>query len=166
MHDDIVALFRRLTNGVYIVGVAHGIERNAFTAAWVMQVSFRPLLLALGISPEHASYPLLRDGGSFTINVLHTGQLELARQFGTRSGREVNKLAGVTWRPGRGSAPILTQALAYFDCQVVSSLPTGDHETVIGHVVEGAVLASGAMPMGYNETGDMDGSSALYPSHL
>ena len=45
MKRSIAALFQRLTQGVYAVGVAHGAVRNAFTAAWVMQVSFDPLLL-------------------------------------------------------------------------------------------------------------------------
>jgi len=52
------ALFKRLTQGVYVVGVAHGEKRNAFTAAWIMQVSFDPLLLALSINPQHSSYQL------------------------------------------------------------------------------------------------------------
>jgi hypothetical protein len=33
MSDTIGALFQRLTQGVYVVGVAHGEVRNAFTAA-------------------------------------------------------------------------------------------------------------------------------------
>ena len=55
MTSSIAALFRTLTQGVYVIGVAHGEERNAFTAAWVMQVSFDPLLLALSINPGHSS---------------------------------------------------------------------------------------------------------------
>jgi hypothetical protein len=45
MSGSIAALFQRLTQGVYIVGVAHGEVRNAFTAAWVMQVSYDPASL-------------------------------------------------------------------------------------------------------------------------
>jgi flavin reductase (DIM6/NTAB) family NADH-FMN oxidoreductase RutF len=80
MSGSIAALFQRLTQGVYVVGVAHGEVRNAFTAAWVMQVSFDPLLLALSINPHHSSYGLLRDGRAFSVNVLKKGQLELAAQ--------------------------------------------------------------------------------------
>jgi flavin reductase (DIM6/NTAB) family NADH-FMN oxidoreductase RutF len=68
--------------GVYVVGVAHGEVRNAFTAAWVMQVSFDPLLLALGINPHHSSYRLLNEGRAFSVNVLKKGQLDLAEHFG------------------------------------------------------------------------------------
>jgi flavin reductase (DIM6/NTAB) family NADH-FMN oxidoreductase RutF len=63
-------LFKRLTQGVYVIGVAHGEVRNAFTAAWVMQVSFDPLLLALSINPQHSSYRLLKEGRTFSVNVL------------------------------------------------------------------------------------------------
>ena len=62
MSGSVAALFQRLTQGVYVVGGAHGEVRNAFTAAWVMQLSFDPLLLALSINPHHSSYGLLRDG--------------------------------------------------------------------------------------------------------
>ena len=55
MSDTPLDLFRRLTNGLYVVGVAHGDRRDAFTAAWITQVSFQPLLLALSINPTHAS---------------------------------------------------------------------------------------------------------------
>jgi flavin reductase (DIM6/NTAB) family NADH-FMN oxidoreductase RutF len=57
--SEIHALFRRLSSGVYVIGVADGERRDAFTAAWVMQVSYDPLLLALSINPNHASYPIL-----------------------------------------------------------------------------------------------------------
>ena len=77
MSGSVAALFQRLTQGVYVVGVAHGEVRNAFTAAWVMQVSFDPLLLALSINPHHSSYGLLRDGRAFSVNVLKKSQLEL-----------------------------------------------------------------------------------------
>ena len=55
MSGSIAALFRRLTQGVYVVGVASGETRDAFTAAWVMQVSYDPLLLALSINANHSS---------------------------------------------------------------------------------------------------------------
>jgi flavin reductase (DIM6/NTAB) family NADH-FMN oxidoreductase RutF len=161
--NEIAALFRRLTLGVYVVGVADGDERDAFTAAWVMQVSFAPLLLALSINPEHASYPLLQAGGGFTVNVLKQGQQDLARRFGTRSGRDENKLAGIRWRPGRTGAPILEEGLAYFDCELSGEMGAGDHDLTLGRVVGGRLLDPDAAPLVYGDTGDMDGSSVLYP---
>ena len=164
--NEITELFRKLTVGVYVVGVAHGEQRDAFTAAWVMQISFEPLLLALSVNPDNASYPLLRAGGGFTVNVLRQGQLESARRFGTQSGRDQDKLAGIGWRRGHKGAPILDDAVAYFDCVLTASMQSGDHELVFGRVIDGRILAPEARPLTYAETGDMDGSSALYPTRF
>jgi flavin reductase (DIM6/NTAB) family NADH-FMN oxidoreductase RutF len=164
--NDIAALFRQLSLGVYVIGVAHEEQRDAFTAAWVMQASFDPLLLALSVNPRNASYPLLHASGAFAVSVLKRGQLELARHFGTPSEREQDKLASVRWRPGRSGAPILDEALAYFDCALMESLQAGDHELVVGRVFEGRILDADAVPMTYAETGDMDGSNALYPTQF
>jgi flavin reductase (DIM6/NTAB) family NADH-FMN oxidoreductase RutF len=131
-----------------------------------MQVSFDPLLLALSINPHNASYQLLQSGGGFTVNVLKETQLEWARGFGTRSGRDTDKLAGIRWRPGRTGAPILEEALGYFDCSLEGRHQAGDHELVLGRVVDGELLAPDALPLAYSATGDMDGSSALYPKRL
>ena len=162
--NEIAALFRQLSSGVYVIGVADDARRNAFTAAWVMQAAFDPLLLVLSINPGHASYPLLKAGKGFTVNVLKEGQLDFARHFGTQSGRDHDKLVGVRWRPGRSGAPILEDALAYFDCLLGDRLPAGDHELILGQVIDGRILAPGAAPLMYAQTGDMDGSSALYPA--
>lgn len=157
-------LFRRLTNGLYVVGVAHGDRRNAFTAAWITQVSFDPLLLALSVNPAGASYPLLHEAGVFTVSVLQGGQLELARHFGTQSGRTVDKLAGQRWQAALGGAPVLLDAAGYLECRVTDSHKAGDHELVVARVVGGRVLAANAMPMRYAETGNLDASAELYPA--
>ena len=159
MSDSIAALFQRLTQGVYVVSVAHGEVRNAFTAAWVMQVSFDPLLLALSINPHHSSYGLLKESQAFSVNVLKKGQLELAAHYGRPAGPD--KLALGQWTMGR-RAPLLLESLAWFECQVVGEHPGGDHVLVLGKVIDGKLLDSKAEPMVYRETGAMDGASALF----
>ena len=164
--NSIEALFRRLSTGVYVVGAAHGDVRNAFTAAWVMQVSYDPLMVAVSINPQHATYPLVRASGALTVNVLKAGQLELARRFGTRSGRDEDKLAGTAWRPGKSGAPVLDEALAYFDCEVAHSVPAGDHDLIVARVIDGRIVDGTVAPMMYAETGELDGSSSLYPARF
>ena len=164
MSGSIVALFQRLTQGVYVVGVAHGQVRNAFTAAWVMQVSYDPLLLALSINPNHSSYSLLKEGLSFSVNVLKKGQLDLADHFGR--SESADKLALTEWTTDRLGLPLLREALAWFECQVVSEHPAGDHVLVLGKVINGKLLDSEAEAMCYRETGTMDGASTLYSEVL
>ncbi|SAK63853.1 flavin reductase domain-containing protein [Caballeronia catudaia] len=162
MTDNMADLFRRLTAGVYVIGVADGDRRNAFTASSIMQVSFRPLLVALSINPTHASYPILNGGRVFTINVLRADQQALAEHFGTQSGRAVDKLSSMQWRAGRTRAPLLIDALACFECQIVLDVEAGDHRLIVGRVVDGAVLAPDAQPLLYAATGNLDQSAELY----
>ncbi len=164
MSGSVSAVFQRLTQGVYVIGVAHGEARNAFTAAWVMQVSYDPLLIALSINPNHSSYLLLKEGRSFSVNVLKKGQLDLADHYG-RPAR-TDKLALTNWTTDQNDLPLLREAAAWFECQVVSEHPAGDHVLVLGKVIHGKLLDSQAEPMCYRETDQMDGASTLYPEFL
>jgi flavin reductase (DIM6/NTAB) family NADH-FMN oxidoreductase RutF len=148
------------SEGVYVVGVAHGELRNAFTAAWVMQVSFDPLRLALSINPYHSSYRLLKEGRAFSINVLKKGQLGLAAHYGGPAGPD--KLALGKWTMGC-RVPLPLESLAWLECQLVGEHPAGDHVLVLGKVIDGKLLDSKAEPMVYRETGAMDGAAALFP---
>jgi flavin reductase (DIM6/NTAB) family NADH-FMN oxidoreductase RutF len=161
VRDAIASLFQRLTAGVYVVGVAHGEVRNAFTAAWVMQASYDPLLLALSINPHHSSYELLKLGGAFSVNVLKKGQLDLAAHFAGPAS--AGKLASIEWTPGRTGVPLLHQALALFECQLTGEHPAGDHVLALGKVIGGRLLDFAAEPLSYRDTGAMDGAAALYP---
>lgn len=159
-----VDLFRRLSNGVYVIGVRHGQQQNAFTAAWLTQVSFEPLLLALSVNPGHASLPLLLGSKAFAVSVLPADGIELAKHFGLQSGRTVDKLAGQRWSPSARGIPVLDDAVAQFDCEFVSQAAAGDHVLVVGRVVAGTLLDAHRTPLRYADTGNLDGSAALFPN--
>jgi flavin reductase (DIM6/NTAB) family NADH-FMN oxidoreductase RutF len=161
MSDSLASLFKSLTTGVYVVGVAHGQLRNAFTAAFVMQASYDPLLLALSINPHHSSYGLLKQGRAFSVNVLKKGQLEVAAHFGGQASAD--KLAAIDWRPGRTGVPLLQQSMAWFECQLAGESPAGDHVIVLGRVIDGRFNDANSEPMVYRDTGTMDGATALFP---
>ncbi len=156
--ENLDNLFKYISHGVYVIGVSDGVHQNAFTAAWVMQVSFKPPLLAISINPEHYSYQLLLASGVCTVNVLGEEQFAIAEHFG-RSDRD--KMTGFQWQVDTTGAPILSTSLAYFDCQVSHYTDAGDHKIVICKVTAAANLHKGH-PILYQQTGDMDGSADLY----
>jgi flavin reductase (DIM6/NTAB) family NADH-FMN oxidoreductase RutF len=156
--ENLDTLFKQISHGVYVIGVSDGTRQNAFTAAWVMQVSFNPPLLAISINPGHYSYQLLQAGGACTVNVLSQGQYAIAEHFG-RSAKD--KMAGFQWQKGATGVPILSESLAYFDCQVSHYTDAGDHKIAVCKVIAAARLNEGR-PLLYNQMGDLDGSSGLY----
>lgn len=158
MIENVAALVKQISHGVYVIGVGAGDRQNAFTAAWVMQVSFDPLLLAISINPKHYSYQLMQESGVCTVNVLGQDQYAIAEHFG-RSAPD--KMAGFQWRKSETGAPVLSESLAYFDCQVSHYADAGDHKIAVCKVVAAATLNQGR-PLLYSQTGDMDGSSGLY----
>lgn len=164
MSQAMAELFRRITLGVYVVGVGARERHNAFTAAWVAPVSFQPLLLVLSINPKHSSYQLLKEGGGFSVNVLRRDQIDLAAHFGGPS--QTDKLAAVDWYPGKTGAPLLEDVLARFECEMTEEYPVGDHVLIVGRVLDGVLLQPEAEPLIYRETGDMDGASMILPDRF
>jgi flavin reductase (DIM6/NTAB) family NADH-FMN oxidoreductase RutF len=158
MLENIEELVKRLSHGVYVIGVTDGTHQNAFTAAWVMQASFKPPLFALSINPEHYSFQLLQVGGVCTINVLAQHQYAIAEHFGHSAN---DKMAGFKWQTDVTGAPIISDSLAYFDCKVSHYAEAGDHIIALCKIVSAGILNQGK-PLLYNQTGDMDGSSELY----
>jgi len=143
----IAELFKRLTYGVYVIGAAHSGRQDAFTAAWVMQVSFDPLLLAVSVNPDNETHALVVAANAFAVSVLTRGQLNVARHFGTVSGRDEDKMRAYEWRAARTGSPVLAEALAFFDCELLDRHRAGDHELLVGRVVEGALLSEAGTPM-------------------
>ena len=164
MSKNLFPLFASLTHGIYVIGVSAMGRKNAFTAAWVMQSSFDPPMLALSINPAHSSYGLLKGGGCFTVSVLGKGQRELALHFGTP--RKEDKLASVSWHEADCAAPVLSSALAWFECRVAGELASGDHVLVLGQVVNGGLLDVEDTPLNYSEFSGFDASSRLLPDQL
>lgn len=159
MSNTIETLCKFISHGVYVIGVNDRKQEHAFTAAWVMQVSFEPLLLAFSINPKHRSYAILQSGEQCTINVLGTTQQDVAAHFGTPG--LLDKMAGFEWQRAKSGAPVLSQALVYFDCVVSHFTPAGDHEIVVCNVLDAQQLNPG-IPLLYRDTDNMDGARELY----
>ena len=122
------------------------------------------LLRLIGI--HHRRLSESEGGGGFVVSVLRQDQIHLAEVFGTSSGRDQDKLAGVPWLPAPSGAPILAQALAWLDCRLHDRFRVGDHEIILGRPVGGKLVEPGAPPLLYPDTGDLDGSRGLYPDSL
>ncbi len=134
-------------NGVFVITARSGDKLNGMTAAWVSQVSFRPRLLSVSIAPQRYTYQLIKEAGFFAINVLGVGQVEIAKHFGFKSGREVNKFAQIDYFLAPKGSPILKDAVAYFECKLVSICEAGDHSLFLGEILSHKILHEGVPPM-------------------
>lgn len=80
---------RKVTCGVYIIGVKAGERTNGMTAAWVTQVSMIPPMICVSINKRHFTAELIDKAGCFSVSVLSEDCYELAVRCGFGSGRDV-----------------------------------------------------------------------------
>ncbi|MFG2140024.1 flavin reductase family protein [Streptomyces sp. NPDC048650] len=94
-------------------------------------VSLDPPLVCFCPAQTSTTWPEISAAGRFAVSLLAADQQALCRQFAVTGG---DKFAGVDWRPGRNGAPLLTAALATVECDLVDTLPGGDHVIALGRV--------------------------------
>ncbi len=145
-------VFSSLVQGVYVVTTRLDDKVNGMTAAWVSQVSFKPLLVMVSIAPPRYSHDLIKGSGIFAINVLASDQTDLGKRFGYKSGRKVDKFAGLDYTTGVTGAPLLPQAYAYLELKLVDTFPAGDHDLFVGEVVAAKILHPEARPLVFTKS--------------
>jgi flavin reductase (DIM6/NTAB) family NADH-FMN oxidoreductase RutF len=144
-------VFTALVHGVYVVTTRVGEKVNGMTAAWACQVSLNPLLVMVSIAPARYSHTLIKESGIFAINVLTSDQAELAKRFGFKSGRKIDKFAGLDYLTAATGAPILPQAYAYLDLHLVHTYAVGDHTLFVGEVKDAKILHPQSRPLVFNK---------------
>ncbi len=146
-------VLRHFPYGLFAVTVMSEGEDHAMTANWVMQAAFAPPMLVVALQNESKSLPMIRDARGFAVNVLASGQRELAERLGRSSRQTPHKLLKVPTRPAPVTgAPILTEGLGWVECRLVATMPAGDHTLVLGEVVEAGVEREG-QPLSLGEPG-------------
>lgn len=140
-------IFTALVHGVYVVTTRLGDRVNGMTAAWVSQVSLKPLLVMASIAPPRYSHDLIMQSGILAINVLTRDQVDLAKRFGFKSGRQVDKFAGLDYLTAATGAPILPQAFAYLDLNLRETFSAGDHTLFVGEVAAAKILHPQSQPL-------------------
>lgn len=120
-------------------GTPRGFTANSFTS-----VSLAPPLLLVCIASAAASLPVFAEATHFAVNVLGDAQRAVSARFASPSP---DKFAGTDWRPGAHGAPLIGDALAWFECARHEMVSAGDHEILIGRVVDFA--AGTGNPLGY-----------------
>ena len=111
---------------------------NPITLGWIMCTSHQPPMLAISVAFERYSYETIRRSNCFTVVFPNETQANEALFFGTRSGKDMDKLKefGTATSPAAEiDSVILDNAVANFECVLEGQLVTGDHVIFAGRVV-------------------------------
>lgn len=169
--------------GVTIVTAPDGAEGGApvgMTANSFNSVSLDPPLVLWSMDRGARSASAFRAARHFAVHVLADDQADLSNRF-ARKGED--KFAGLDWRESEHGVPLITGALATFECRTHAIHEGGDHEIIVGEVDrfeardgDALVFAAGGYataeplrPMGPQTANGMDGDApveALLLYHL
>lgn len=130
----------RLSGGLYIITAKKGDLKSAMLASWVAQASFDPPGISIAVAKDRAIEALMQVGDHFVLNILEEGNYQhLMKHFLKRFKPGADRFEGVNTQTANNGSPILTDALAYLECEVVSRMECSDHWIVYSKVTQGRV---------------------------
>jgi flavin reductase (DIM6/NTAB) family NADH-FMN oxidoreductase RutF len=140
LDGDLDKALGRISGGLYIITAKKGEAASAMLASWVSQASFEPLGITIAVAKDRAIESFMHVGDRFVLNVLEEGNYQtLMKHFLKRFPPGGDRFAGIKVYPASNGCPILADALAYLECEVVSRMDTSDHWVVYSTIDTGRV---------------------------
>ncbi|MDX2271836.1 MAG: diflavin flavoprotein [Cyanobacteriota bacterium] len=129
----------RVIGSLCVVTAKQGEVSSALLTSWVAQATFNPPGFTVAIAKDQPIESLLHTGDPFVINILQEGK-QIRKHFLKTFAPGEDRFAGLEVRVASNGAPILQDALAYLECQVVSRLDCGDHWVIYATTQQGQVI--------------------------
>jgi flavin reductase (DIM6/NTAB) family NADH-FMN oxidoreductase RutF len=139
----------RFASGVTVAAAAHDGLHHAITATAFASLSLEPPLVLLALDRAGQLIGLVRASGHVGLSVLSVDQEQIGRRASIRGRRLQVPLDAAPTTTAVTGAPLLTGALAWFDCDVETISEHGDHAIIVGLVV--AAASSEGEPLLYFE---------------
>jgi flavin reductase (DIM6/NTAB) family NADH-FMN oxidoreductase RutF len=111
---------------------------NPISVSWIMLTSHEPPLMAISIGKTRHSLEAIRQAKEFVLSLPSSAMTEDVVFHGTKSGRDMDKLVERGTRTQRAAeidCVLLADAVANFECRLISEHETGDHFIFVGEVV-------------------------------
>lgn len=156
LDSDLEKAIGRISGGLYIITAQKGEVKGAMLASWVSQASFNPPGFTVAVAKDRAIESLMQVGDRFVLNILEEGNYQiLMKHFLKRFPPGADRFAGVKTQTASNGSPILTDALAYLECEVASRMECSDHWIVYSQVTNGRVAkAEGLTAVHHRKVGN------------
>ncbi|TLM98476.1 MAG: flavin reductase family protein, partial [Actinobacteria bacterium] len=112
---------------------------NVMAVAWINVVSSTPPTVAMGIRESRATLELIRETGTFSVNVATASMADVVDYCGMATGRNADKIgtSGLTLAPGAViSTPVIEQCPVNLECRVTEEVVVGSYVVILGEIVE------------------------------
>jgi len=138
---DLKAL-HKLGYGLYVVASRKGDQLNAQIANTVFQITSEPPTVAVSINKKNLTWEFIKESRVFSVSVLcQATPLSFIGHFGFKSGRDIDKLAGINYQIGKTKAPVvIDNAVAYLEAKLTNEMDVGTHTIFVGQIIDADVL--------------------------
>lgn len=120
-----------------LVSCGDGTKRNVFTVAWTGVVCSKPPRTYISVRPERYSFELLRESGTFCINLPPARLVRTVDLCGVKSGRDFDKFERfhLTAEPSSTvPCPSVGECPVTLECRVFEEKPLGSHVMFLADV--------------------------------
>ncbi len=131
----------RVASGLFVVTAKYEDREDAVLASWVNQCSFEPPMISVAMAVVRPARLLMEASNLFIVNVLGKESNHLLKHFSRPPEEDLFK--GVKNSKGLEGIRVLSDAVSYMECEVVGSVPVGDHVVYFGEIVGGKTLKGG-----------------------
>lgn len=152
MEKEWLSAFGKMTYGIYVLTTASEDTINGMIASWVSQISYDPPLISVAVHPNRYSHQLIEQSNCFALHIVAKGHSDLLKRF--KGPDPLTKFSDIEWRRGETGSPIIKDCIAWFECELVSSLAPGNHTVFIGKVVDAKMVSENNVM----STADYDGT--------
>jgi flavin reductase (DIM6/NTAB) family NADH-FMN oxidoreductase RutF len=139
----LLAALGRVPSGLFVLTARRGAAETGMLASWVQQCSFEPPRVSVALARGRELAAWLVEGAVFTLNILDDTQTDMIVHFGRGFALDQPAFEGLEVERGPEGGPVLTDALAFLECRVVSRCTAGDHDLLIAEVARGRMLSEG-----------------------
>ena len=125
----------RFAGAVHVVTTDGEAGRRGVTVIAACSVSDGPPTILVCLNRENEANDLFRDNGVFSLNTLTDAQKPLADAFSGLTGlSQDQRFALGNWEAVSTGAPVLKDAAAAFDCDLVDAKDLATHRVLFGRV--------------------------------
>lgn len=132
--DRLRAAMRAWTSGVTVVTAAYHGERHGMTVSSFTSISLDPALIIISLQAASRTHQLVIQANAFAVTILSADQQTVSERFAGRLDDE-DRFVGLETETLVTGAPFLKGGLAYLDCRVTRSIPSGMNTLFLAEVV-------------------------------
>jgi flavorubredoxin/flavin reductase (DIM6/NTAB) family NADH-FMN oxidoreductase RutF len=143
----------RVIGSLCVITVRREENATAMLASWVSQATFNPPGIMIAVAKERAIESFMHQSDRFVLNLLAQGK-PTHKHFMKKFAPGEDRFIDISTENASNGSPILTDALAFLECEVSQRMECGDHWLIYAQVDNGRVLeANGLTAVHHRKTG-------------